>query len=227
VPETGRYGVFVNDDGRTGGAYTIVYGLGSTFTDNLRGAIPPEAPGAGSGLLTVRDVWTLPLAEGDVIDVEAAGITLDVRGPDGEGIASGLGTVQFSAPMSGDYRLYASGGAYSLVWRYLTAAPTPAAPVLILSADDPLPGQSYLTYPFQGSAGSRVRVRVEALNSSFDPVAELLDPAGVSIAAGDDSPGSLNPDFRALLPVDGTYRLRVNDYAGSGGVVNVTIEMLS
>jgi hypothetical protein len=72
-----------------------------------------------------------------------------------------------------------------------------------------------------------VHVRVEALAAGLDPVAEVIDAAGVSIASGDDSANSLNPDFNALLPADGTYRLRINDYSGTGGAVNITIEMLS
>ncbi|MEP7292271.1 MAG: hypothetical protein ABI835_10825 [Chloroflexota bacterium] len=227
IGETGRYGVFVNDDSRTGGAYTIAYGLGTTLIDDLRGSLPPETPETGGGVLTVRDLWTLPLVAGDVIALEAGGAALNVVAPDGAAIASALGAVQFTAAESGDYRVYASGGAYSLVWRYLVAAPTPGAPVLILSADDALAGQAYLTYPFQGRAGRRVHIRVEALDAGLDPVAQLLDPTGVTVASGDDSAGSLNPDFSALLPTDGTYRLRINDYSGTGGIVNVTIEMLS
>ncbi len=99
--------------------------------------------------------------------------------------------------------------------------------MLILSADDPLPPQTYLDYPFQGRAGKRVHVRVQALDAGLDPVAVLLDAAGSTIAQGDDSPDSLNPDFEALLPSDGTYRLRVNAYGEGGGTVRVAVEMLS
>jgi hypothetical protein len=58
-------------------------------------------------------------------------------------------------------------------------------------------------------------------------VAAVLDSSGATVAEGDDSGGSLNPDFQALLPADGTYNLRVNGYGDSGGSVSVTVEMLS
>ncbi len=109
----------------------------------------------------------------------------------------------------------------------MVAAPTALPALVILSADDALPAQAYLTYPFQAQAGQRVHVRVQAVDAGLDPVAELLDPAGATVASGDDSPNSLDPDFGAQLPVDGTYLLRINDYSGTGGTVIVTIEMLS
>jgi hypothetical protein len=226
IPETGRYAVFVNDDGSLGGGYTIAYGLGTTLIDNLRGSLAAETPAAGSGLLNVRDRWTLALVAGDQIAVEALGAGLEVVAPDGD-VSAGLGEIQFTAARSGEYQLYVSGGFYNLTWRYVVAAPTLPPALLILSADDALPAQAYLTYPFQAKAGQRVHIRVEALADGLDPVAELLDPAGVSVASGDDSANSLDPDFDALLPVDGTYWLRINDYSGTGGAVNVTIEMLS
>ncbi len=227
VPDSGKYAVFVSDDARTGGAYTIAYGRGSTHTDDLRGGLPPNTPAASSGLSAVRDAWTLPLTAGDDIDVEARGAALQVVAPSGADIAGAQDVVQFNAPLSGDYRVLAVGSPFSLSWRYVVAAPTPPAPLLILSADDPLPAQTYLYYPFQGEAGRHVHVRVRALSAGLDPVAALLDASGATVATGDDSPGSLDPDFEALLPADGTYNLRVNGYGETGGSVRVTVEMLS
>lgn len=227
VIETGSYGVFVSDDGSAGGAYTVAYGRGSTHTDDLRGAVAAETPSPGNRLNAVRDLWILPLSAGDRLELQAFGAALQVIAPDGTIAAEGQDAVQFEAGMSGDYRAYVIGIAYTLVWRYVVAAPTSAPALLILSADAPLPAQTYLYYPFQGEAGRRVHVRVEALNAGLDPVAALLDSSGAAIAEGDDSGGSLNPDFQALLPADGTYNLRINGYGDSGGTVSVTVEMLS
>ncbi len=227
VPETGTYTLYVNATGNTSGAYTLAYGMGDTTVDNLRGDLAAETPAAGSQLDAVRDQWTLPLNTGDQVDVEANGAALLVVAPDGSQIAGGQNAVQFGATQSGDYRVYASGGAYTLVLRYLVAAPTEPAPLLILSADDPLPPDTYLDYPFQGTAGQRIHVLVEALTDGFDPVAALLDADGNPIASGDDSPNSLNPDFEVVLPADGTYRLRVNGYGEVGGSVRVRVELLS
>ena len=229
VIETGRYGVFVAAAGGFG-AYTIAYGRGSTHTDNLRGSLPPDAAAGNSGLNAVRDAWTLPLAQGDVINAEAQGAALQVVAPDGSLVASGENSLQFEAARRGDYRIYANaaiGGAFSFAWRYVSAAPTPSAPLLILAADDALPAQTYLDYPFQAQAGQQVHIRVTAQTAGLDPVAALIDPAGATLATGDDSAGSLNPDFSAFLSASGTYTLRVNSYGDIGGGVNVTVEILS
>ncbi|MFN8563534.1 MAG: hypothetical protein U0703_18395 [Anaerolineae bacterium] len=45
------------------------------------------------------------------------------------------------------------------MWRYEVVAPTPAPALLILSADAPLPPQTYLYYPFQGRRAARSRPR--------------------------------------------------------------------
>ena len=216
VIETGKYGIFVNGDANSNGAYTIAYGSGDTDLDNLRGSIPPEQQAAGSGQRAMRDAWTLPLIAGDVIGVDAHGAALQVIAPNGTTVARAESSLQFSAPLSGDYRVYASGAAYNFLWRHLVSAPTPPAPLLILSAIDPLPSQTYVNYPFQGAAGDQVHIRVIALNEGVDPVAALFDSRGTDIADGDDSPNSLNPDFAAELPTAGTYTLRVNDYNNIG-----------
>ena len=227
VIEAGKYGVFISADGGSSGAYTIAYGSGDTNQDNLRGSVPPEQQAAGGDQSLVRDEWTLPLIAGDVIGVDAHGAALQVVAPDGATVARAESSVQFSASSSGDYRVYATGAAYSFLWRHLVSAPTPQAPLLILSAIDPLPPQTYLNYPFQGAAGREVHIHVDALNDGVDPVAALLDPDGKDIADGDDSPNSMNPDFDTLLPVAGTYTLRVNDYNNTGGSVSVRVEVLS
>ncbi len=227
VIETGKYGVFVSGDANSSGAYTIAYGSGDTDLDNLRGSVPPEQQASGGGQTAVRDAWTLPLIAGDMIGVDAHGAALQVVAPNGTTVARAESSVQFSAPLSGDYRVYASGVSYNFLWRHLIAAPTPQAPLLILSAIDPLPPQTYVNYPFQGAAGDQVHIRVAALNDGVDPVAALLAPDGRDIADGDDSANTLNPDFAAQLPLAGTYTLRVNDYNNTGGSVSVTVEVVS
>jgi hypothetical protein len=142
-----------------------------------------------------------------------------------------------SAPISGEYQLIvsASGGAtagpYRLVWRYVNIAPTPtydAPRILLFSVEDSvLPGE-YQFYPFQGSAGQKVRIRVTGTGGAttgFDPVAALIGPSGELIAEGDDSQGSLNPHFSADLSAEGTYQVRVNGYL-SGGPFELIVERL-
>ncbi|MFN8450655.1 MAG: hypothetical protein U0521_19225 [Anaerolineae bacterium] len=71
VIETGRYAVFVSDDGQDSGAYTIAYGRGSTHTDDQRGGLDAETPAPSFPMNGVRGVWTLRLSAGDRIDVLA------------------------------------------------------------------------------------------------------------------------------------------------------------
>ena len=229
VLESGSYAIFVSDAGRGGGAYSVAYGRGSTHTDDLLGAIPPDVAVVSGGLAGVRERWTLALNSGDEAAIEAPGAEVQISAPDGEPVSESADAVQFDAKQTGSYTVTTTGSSppatYKLIWRLIAAAPTPAPAVLILSADDPLPPQTYVDYPFQGRAGKRVHVRVQALDADLDPVAALLDAAGTTIAEGDDSPDSLNPDFEALLPTDGTYHLRVNAYGEKGGKIRVTVEM--
>lgn len=227
VIETGRYAVYVSDDGSNGGAYVIAYGRGDTYADDQRGGIEAETPVGNYRVLGVRQSSILRLSEGDMIEVQALGAVLQILDPLGAVVAEGQDAAQLTAQYSGDYRVYASGTAFALVWHYVVVAPTPAPALRILSADAPLPAQTYLYYPFQGEGGRRVRIRVEALDAGFDPVAALLDSSGAVVAEGDDSGDSLNPDFQALLPANGTYNLRINGYGDSGGSVSVTVELLS
>jgi hypothetical protein len=84
----------------------------------------------------------------------------------------------------------------------------------------------YRFYSFQGRLGQRVRVQVRAFpGSGLDAVAVLIDPQGREIAQGDDSPNSLDVDFVALLPADGSYQVRVNGYL-SAGLYEVRVALL-
>jgi hypothetical protein len=139
------------------------------------------------------------------------------------------------APVGGLYQLYinASGGntvgPYRVVWRYNIVAPTPTYDpprILLFTVEDDVPQGEYAFYPFQGVAGQQVRVSVIAQAASgFDPVAALIGPDGREVAMGDDGPDSLNPQFSAALPADGTYQVRVNGYL-SGGPFELVVERI-
>ncbi len=73
VIESGSYAVFVSDAGRGGGAYTVAYGQGSTYIDDLRGAIPPDVAVVSGGTAGIRERWTLALNAGDDVAIEAPG----------------------------------------------------------------------------------------------------------------------------------------------------------
>ena len=57
---------------------------------------------------------------------------------------------------------------------------------------------------------------IAKLAAPFDPVAVLFDAEGNVIGEGDDSDGTLNPNFTVTLPRDGAYTLRVNGYLSGG-----------
>ena len=223
VLQNGTYSVFISQAAN----YVVGFGRGMTYADFLRGTAPPDSPLIGGDMPGYRDLWWLTLSAGDVAELSAPGAHLRVIAPDGSSATEASDTLQITAAQTGEYRIYGEGTNYLFRWHYITAVPTAPPPVLILSADDPLPPQTYLYYPFQGESGRRIHVRVEALDASFDPVAALLDPDGNEIASGDDSEGSLNPDFEALLPADGTYTLRVNGYGDSAGSVSIRVEVVS
>jgi hypothetical protein len=152
----------------------------------------------------------------------------DVKAVSGGASIPGIGLIE-----TGAYAVFVSdegesGGGYTLIWRYESRAQTATpVPQIILSAGDALPAQTYLYYPFQGTAGSRIRIRVQAQSGNLDPVAVLFDPSGAAAAEGDDSAGSLDPVFEVELPTDGTFILRVNGYGETSGDVRVTVEALS
>ncbi|MDX2137856.1 MAG: hypothetical protein SF123_07145, partial [Chloroflexota bacterium] len=139
-----------------------------------------------------------------------------------------------AAAVSGVHLLHvtgedASAGAYTLLWRYLIAAPTPTLPpsaAPILRTDGDLAAGETRTYVFQGMAGQQVRIYVEATSGGLDPLAVLLAPDGTAIAQGDDSDGSLNPRFEAVLPADGTYTLQLRGYGATAGTFDAVVELL-
>jgi len=203
----------------------------------------------------LRHAYLLRLNAGDVITAavsaaEGSGRPLDpylelARPAEGQAYTlaaddnSGGGTTALirlaSIDQSGDYLLRVRAargdeiGGYTLLWRYVNLAPTPTpvpASLPLLVVDDSLSLGEYRFYSFQGRLGQRVRVQVRAFpGSGLDAVAVLIDPQGREIAQGDDSPNSLDVDFVALLPADGSYQVRVNGYL-SAGLYEVRVALL-
>lgn len=248
--EGGVYSVFVTGDQNTTGAFIISYGKGASHRDVQRGEALPDQPVASAverrGL---RDVWTILLNRSDVVSASVRSQNpgfdpaLALVAPDGTVLASGDNEQNgvnpavegVRAPVAGLYQLRVTGvsansfGSYQILWQRTITAPTATprtASYPLLTADDTLPEQSYLRYPFQGRQDQRIRIQVIAISPGLDPVADLVAPDGAVIAQGDDGEDSLNPEFEAILPAAGTYMLRISGYNGSGGVVEVLVEGL-
>jgi len=251
LPEDGAYQVFVTSEDDTAGAYVISYGRGSSALESPPVVLAPDTVhNGGLEQAASRESFPLVLRTGDVITAAASpiqGSPLDpvlslwddtgrmiAQDDNGGGDRAALLRV-VSVPRDGLYWLRVTPaearqmGAYTLRWRYVQQQPTPT-PVpqaaTIVQLRDRVEEGAYAFYPFQGWAGQQIRVEVSALpGSSIDPVAVLLDPQGREIAQGDDSGGTLNADFVAALPDEGTYTLRVNGYL-SGGAFAVRIGLL-
>lgn len=241
VSETGTYSLFVNGENRAAGEYVVSYGVGASRENVMRGETAPDVPYDGQiARRGLRDVWSLSLNKDDVISVAVSPLNtaldpvIELVAPDGTSLASddnggGFPNALLNAvtiPASGRYHLRVTAangvtvGPYRLIWRYINVAPTETPQpvrVLVMTVEDFARDGEYLFYPFQGRAGQRVRIQVNAQpGSPFDPVAALIGPDGQVIAEGDDSDGTLNPSFLAEIPADGTYNVRVNGYLSSG-----------
>ncbi len=241
VGETGTYSLFVNAEDSATGEYIVSYGSGATRENVQRGSTSPDAPYDGQIVRRgLRDVWSLTLNKNDVISVAVSPLNtaldpvIELVAPDGSVVATddnggGFPNALLNAatvPISGRYQLRvlaanaASTGPYRIIWRYINVAPTETPEpvrVLVMTVEDFAQDGQYLFYPFQGRAGQRVRIQVNAQpGSPFDPVAALIGPDGQVIAEGDDSNDTLNPNFAADIPTDGTYSVRVNGYLSSG-----------
>jgi hypothetical protein len=181
------------------------------FTGALDGRVTLAAvPRDGTGLRPRLELYTpagelLYTALGDV-NTDGAAVLPDIRLPEA-GTYSVL--VSGERGTSGDFLVQFSRRAL----RLLTLSETI------------VPGQ-YNLYRFYAPNGQQLRIRVESFDGVFDPVAALIDPTGAVAAEGDDSPGSLNPDFGLLTSLTGTYTLRVNGYGMSGGAVAISVELL-
>jgi len=248
----GTYQVFVTSLNGATGQYLITYGDGSTRQDVERGLIAPDqAVQADISRRGLRDLWTVELHTGDVISAAASaapGSTLDpilelvptddednilaIDDNNGGGVNALISNLRITEGGLYVLRVKAAGaatvGSYTLIWRYISLAPTPTAlPGVfpVLSVDDSVENNAYNFYPFQGRAGERVRIRVLAADgTTFDPVAALLDPSGNVIAEADDTEG-LNPVMTVELPADGTYTVRVNGYLTSGAYTVLVEEL--
>lgn len=241
ISETGTYSLFVNAEDNATGEYIVSYGVGPTREDVLRGPTEPDIPYDGQiARRGLRDVWSLTLNEGDVISVAVSPLNtaldpvVELVTADGSLVAmddngGGFPNALLNAttiPTSGRYQLRVTAangvsvGPYRIIWRYINVAPTKTPePVraLVMTVEDFAQDGQYLFYPFQGRAGQRVRIQVNAQpGSPFDPVAALVGPDGQVIAEGDDSGGTLNPSFSAEITADGTYNVRINGYLSSG-----------
>ncbi len=249
IEQTGTYSVFVTAEGNAFSDYIIAYGFGPNFEDQQRGPTSADQPYESQiGKRGFRDVWQVNLNAGDAITIAANPLNrsldpiIELFAPDGSLVTSDDNSggypnaliAEATAPVTGVHHIIVSAasgitaGPYRLVWRYLTVAPTPtyAAPrIQLFTMDDQVPIDEYRFYPFQGTAGERVRIQVLGVAPGLDPVAVLIGPDGDVIAEGDDSDGDLNPRFIADLPADGTYQVRVNGYL-SGGRFELIVEQL-
>lgn len=250
APESGTYLAYVMGENGSSGEFVIAFGRGESREDIPRGDAAPDTTLTGDiSRRGLRDVWWLYLNRDDVVTIAASPQSatfdpvLELVAPDGTTMArddnSGGGRSpqinSLRAPQTGRYTLRvtgataASSGVYTLVWRYVSAAPTatpPAASVLILSVDDSVPERTYVDYPFQGQGGQRLLIRVTARRGSgLDPVVALVTASGETIARADDNGDDLNPVLEVTLPASGTYFVRVDGYQSSGAF-DLTVEAL-
>lgn len=247
--ETGIYFLIVTSEGGTSGGFSLAYGSGASHTDQFRGIIPAEQRTEGSILQPgLRDVWQIALNAGDAITIAARpgsgrlDPVVELAAPDGTVLAKDDNSGDNNAALLRYVAIQTSGiylikvhdaagvnqGVYTLLWRYVRAAPTATpvpASVTIAAISDTVAENDYRFYTFQAQQGQRIRIQVRAANSTLDPVAVLIAPDGTVIAEGDDSGTTLNPDFTALLPDDGTYTVRVNGYL-SGGNFELVVALL-
>lgn len=241
IAEDGVYTLIVTGEDNTRGAYLVRYGVGLTIADVYRGEPQPDTRVAGAiDYRGLRDVWRLVLLAGEAINV-AVTPTLGTLDPVVE-LADNAGNVLVSDDNGGGGRnallrlarvsedgVYwlrvrdASSdgtGTYTLIWREAgrtDIAPEAVPEVPIMTVDDRIEINEYGFYPFQGRQGQFVTVRVTAQpDTTLDPVLALLGPDGSVLVEADDSNGTLNPEVSALLPVDGTYSVRVNGYLSAG-----------
>ena len=241
VTESDLYTLMITAEDNATGDFVLAYGIGATREEIIRGQAAADTPYESAiARRAVREVWKVPLYEGDVITATVSPLTntldpvLELSGPDGTVIALDdngggypnplLREVRIPATGMYDLRVYAANadsvGPYRLVWRYVSVAPTftpDPARYLVMTVSDSISSDQYQFYPFQGQAGQQLRIQVIAEpGSSLDPVAALLGPDGQEIAAGDDSETDLNPRFMVNIPADGTYTVRVNGYLSTG-----------
>jgi hypothetical protein len=238
---SGAYLVIVTGESDTVGDFTLSYGRGVSRLDNYKGLAEPNvrlnSVLAPKGL---RDVWAVNLQANDVITVAvsspsaALDPTIEIADSAGnvlyrdDNSAGGNDALIRSAQIntSGQYFLRvetARGdqiGDYVLVWRYINLAPSPTPipeQIALMRLRGTVLETQYVFYRFYGTRGQSVNIQVSpTAGSALDGIAVLLDANGNPIAQGDDDNGTLNPNFGAILPADGTYTIRVNGYLSGG-----------
>jgi len=191
------------------------------------------------------DYWAFRGTAGDLVAIgmEAVigqggdpylGATLDcylrLLGPDGEVIATdddGGGypnsLILTALPETGTYTIGAQRldglngygeGAYTVSLERIVDSET-------IALDQPVTGEvtgevPYTVWGFDGQAGDRVTITMEALDEMLDPYLTLLGPDGTVLATDDDSGGLYNSRITLTLAESGTYLIIASRYGGAG-----------
>ncbi len=190
---------------------------------------------------TAADQWTFNGATGDNIDVRTADalnggrvftVTLTGPGivPPGNSSPQGaLGGVTLT--QNGTFTIQISGkaGQYQLTLGGKAAQATPVlattnvlkfgAPIVRQVLNDNKPEADW---QFTGHTGDLITLSVTA-DGTLDPVLELIDPNGKSLAINDDVHGNRDAGLEHFrLPADGVYKVKITRYQGTvnGGVIN-------
>ena len=85
-------------------------------------------------------------------------------------------------------------------------------------------GSAVGVWGFEGVAGAVVSVTVSS--DAFDPVVELLSPAGEQVADDDDSGPGTDARLLATLPETGTYVVGVTAFDDKPGPYRVAVQTL-
>lgn len=86
--------------------------------------------------------------------------------------------------------------------------------------------QPQLEYTFNGHAGDRISVRMEALDATLDPLVIVTDAEGNEIVRDDDSGGNLNALIASyLLTADGEYTIIATRFGGAEGTSRGRFEL--
>lgn len=245
IAEDGSLVALITGESGSRGGFIVAYGTGDSALSFYQGQASAGAVlRSNIARRAQRDEWRLALKAGDNIAAAVRAVdspidpVLSLADETGTVLATGdvaTGLPGVVIPADGVYTLRVidrggrTTGAYELIWRYnnQAATPTPGPGALtLLALDDTVEPESYNFYAFQGRAGQRIAAEVIAADGSdLDPVAALVAPDGEIIAEADDTGGDLNPRFGLVLPMDGTYRLRVNGYL-SGGTFRLAVRLL-
>ena len=231
LPETGRYVVGVTAfDGESGSYEVTVHEMPPveiTVGDSARGDLGSGAVAAG--------VWEFTGDAGAVVSVavgsDAFDPVVELLSPAGEQLArdddSGPGTdarLLAVLPETGPYVVRVSAidnepGPYEV-----TVHEMRPAPVMVDGSDTGDLGSGSVAagvWEFTGDAGVVVSVAVGS--DAFDPVVELLSPAGEQLARDDDSGPGTDARLLAILPETGPYVVGVTAFDGEPGPYEVTV----